>query len=160
MKKGKDIKAIFISSMGGHLSECLALDPLIQKYDSLIVTEKTKATEFVKDEYKNVEYLKYGTKKNPFKYFFLFIYNTFKSFKIFRKFKPDVVITTGTHTAVPMLYIAKMFRKKVIYIETYANVYSKTMAGKLSEPVADKVIVQWESMKDLYKDAEYFGGIF
>lgn len=155
-----NIKVIFISSMGGHLNELLHLDKLIKKYDSLVVTEKTKATEFVKDIYPNVEYLRYGTKKNFFKYIWVFLSNIVRSYKIFKKFKPDIIITTGTHTAVPMLYIAKLFGKKTIYIETYANIVTKTLAGRLSEPVVDKTVVQWKSMKKLYKNSEYFGGIF
>lgn len=156
----KNIKAIFISSMGGHLNELLQLESLIKKYDSMIVTEKTKATEFVKKIYPNTEYVKYGTKKNILKYIFVFFSNIFKSFSIIKKFNPDIIITTGTHTAVPMAYIAKLFDKKVIYIETYANIVTKTMAGRIIEPIADKVVVQWESMKKLYKKSEYFGGIF
>lgn len=156
----KDIKAIFISSMGGHLNELLHLAPLIKKYDSMIVTEKTKATEFVKKIYPNTEYVKYGTKKNLFKYIYIFFANICKSFSLIKKFNPDIIITTGTHTAVPMVYIAKLFGKKIIYIETYANIVTKTMAGRIIEPIADKVVVQWESMKKLYKNSEYFGGIF
>lgn len=159
-KQNKKHKIIFISSMGGHLSELLCLDSLILKYDSLIVTEKSLVTEFLKEKYKNVEYVKFGTRRNPFKYFFIILFNFFKSLNIFLKFKPDMIITTGTHTAIPMIYIAKLFGKKVIYIETYANITTKTLAGKIAEPIADKIIVQWEEMKPMYKKSVYLGGIF
>ena len=74
--------------------------------------------------------------------------------------RPDVVVTTGTHTAVPMCYIAKLFGKKVIFIETFANSKTKTMAGKMIYPIADVFIVQWEEMLKLYPKAIYGGWIY
>ena len=74
--------------------------------------------------------------------------------------RPDVVITTGTHTAVPMCFIAHFFKKKVIWIETFANSTTQTEAGKLVYPIADLFIVQWESMLELYPNAVMGGWIF
>ena len=153
-------KVIFISSTGGHLSELLQLMPLFEEYDSYLITEKTKSNISLKNKFDNVYYLAYGTKKNLFKYFFRFGFNIVRSFYLFIKIKPDVVITTGTHTAVPMCYIAKIFRKKVIYIETFANSKTKTLAGKIVYPIADTFIVQWESMLELYPKAVLGGWIY
>ena len=73
---------------------------------------------------------------------------------------PDIVITTGTHTAVPMCFIAKIFNKKVIYIETFASVTGGSLAGKIVYPIADEFIVQWKEMLEKYPNAKYLGGIF
>ena len=35
-----------------------------------------------------------------------------------------------------------------------------TLTGKLVHPVTDKFIVQWDSMEQVYKNSESFGGIF
>ena len=157
----KNKKILYISSTGGHLSELLQLKELFNKYNYHIVTEKTKSSEFLQNEYKEkASYLAYGTKKNPLTYFFIFFYNIIKSLIIFIKQKPDVIITTGTHTAVPMCYIAKIFRKKVIFIETFANRNTKTVAGRLVYPIADVFVVQWKEMLELYPKAEYWGWIY
>ena len=157
----KEKKILFISSTGGHLSELMQLKKLFSKFPYYIVTEKTKSNEYLAEDYKgNISYLKYGTKKNLFTYFFIYIFNIIKSLLIFIKQKPDVIVTTGTHTAVPMCYIAKIFRKKVIYIETFANRNSKTVAGRLVYPIADVFVVQWEEMKKVYPKAEYWGWIY
>lgn len=153
-------KLLFVSSAGGHLSELMQLKSLFKKYEFHIVTEKTESNKNLKDEYKEkISYLIYGTKKNLFTYFFIYIFNIFKSLIIFVKQKPDIIISTGTHTAVPMCYIAKIFGKKVIYIETFANRKSKTLAGRLVYPIADVFVVQWEEMLKLYPKAEYWGWI-
>ena len=152
-------KVMFISSMGGHLSELMKLD--FENYDYSIVTEKTDSNKDLKDQYINkVYYLTYGTRKTPIRYFFILIFNFFKSLYLFLKLKPEVVVTTGTHTAVAMCYIARIFRKKVIWIETFANRNTKTLAGRLVYPIANTFVVQWEEMKKLYPKAVYWGWIY
>jgi hypothetical protein len=152
-------KVLFISSTGGHLNELLQLKSLFSNYPYLLVTEKDKSTIALKEKY-NVKYLVYGTRKNLFTYFFKFIFNFFKSLIIFLKFKPDVIITTGAHTCVPMLFIAKIFKKKSIYIETMANRKTKTLTGKIVEKWVTHFVVQWEDMKELYIDSIYGGLIY
>lgn len=154
-------KVLFISSTGGHLNELLQLKSLFPKTDYLIVTEKTKSNASLIDEYPNrVRYLKYGTKHELFRYMFIFPFNILKSLWLFLKYRPEVIVSTGSHTAVPMCYIAHVFKKKVIYIETFANIYTKTVAGKMVYPIADYFVVQWESMLELYPNAIYGGWIF
>ena len=139
----------------------MQLKALFNKYNYYIVTEKTKSSKYLEDEYKNkVSYLVYGTKKNPFTYCFIFLFNIIKSFMIFLNQKPNVIVTTGTHTAVPMCYIAKLFGKKVIYIETFANRNTKTVAGRLVYPIANVFVVQWEEMLKIYPKAKYWGWIY
>ena len=109
---------------------------------------------------KKISFLIYGTKDHMLTYPFKLLINCFISLFQFIKFRPKYIITTGTHTAGPMCYIGKIFGSKIIYIETFANSQTKTVAGKLIYPIADLFIVQWESMLKLYPKAKYFGGVF
>lgn len=154
-------KVLFIASTGGHLSELMQLKPIFNKYNYSIITEKDKTTESLKKEYgKRINYLVYSTRKRSLSYIFKFPYNCIKSLVLFIKIRPSYVVTTGTHTAVPMCYIAKLFKKKIIFIETFANSETKTMSGKLVYPIADLFIVQWEGMLKLYPKAVLGGGIY
>ena len=157
-KDKKDV--LFIASTGGHLSELLQLKPLFKKYNSHLITEKTKSTISLKEKYKSVNYLVYGTKDYKFSYIFKFSYNIIKSLILYFRLRPEVIVTTGTHTAVPMCYIGKLFGSKIIFIETFANSKTKTLSGKLIYPIADTFVVQWESMLDLYPKAIYAGWIY
>ena len=76
------------------------------------------------------------------------------------KYRPDYIITTGVHTAGPMCCIGKILGSKIIYIETFANMVTKTVTGRMLYPISDKFIVQWESMKKLYPNADFGGWIF
>ena len=157
----KNKKVLFISSTGGHLSELMRLSPMFEKYEYFIITEKTKSNLSLKEKYpKKVGFLVYGTKRKFITYPFKLIFNCFKSLYYFIKFRPKVVVTTGTHTAGPMCCIAKLFRRKVVYIETLANSKTKTSTGRLLYHIADLFIVQWEDMLKLYPKAKYGGWIY
>ncbi len=154
-------KVMFISSMGGHLNELLMLDKLFNKYDYKIITEKNKSTKYLKNKYKKkASYLIYCTKKTFILYPFVLILNSFISLFYFIIYRPDFVVTTGTHTAGPMCCIAKLFRSKVVFIETLANSKTKTATGRLIYHIADLFIVQWEEMLELYPKATYGGWIY
>lgn len=155
----KKKKVMFISSTGGHLSELQMLD--FESYDFSVVTEKTESDKDLYKKYPSrVYYLAYGTRKTPVKYFFILLFNLFKSLFLYFKLHPEVIVTTGTHTAVFMCYIARIFGSKVIWIETFANKNTKTLAGRLVYPIANTFVVQWEEMKKLYPKAVYWGWIY
>ncbi len=154
-------KVLFISSTGGHLTEMMQLKSLFKKYNYYIITEKTKSNLYLKEEYEGkVSFLVYGTKDHLFTYIFKFLYNIIKTIFLYFKVSPDYIITTGTHTAGPMCYLGKIFGSKIIYVETFANIKTKTITGRLIYPIADYFIVQWESMLELYPEAKYGGWIF
>ena len=152
-------KVMYICSVGGHLTQMLQMKEIFNKHKYVLVTEKTDVTKEMKNEY-NTEYLIYGSRKYLLKYLIIFTLNIFKSFYLFIKYRPDVIISTGTHTAVPMCYIGWLFRKKIIYIESFAKNKTPTLTGKLVYPIATKFIVQWESMLKVFPKAEYWGGIY
>ena len=154
-------KVIFISSTGGHFSELMMLKPIFDNYDYHIITERNKSTIGLKNEYgKKLSYLVYGTKKHFLIYPFVLLINSFKSLFYYIKFRPKYIITTGTHTAGPMCCIGKIFGSKIIYIETFANIHSKSKSGSMIYKFADLFIVQWPSMLDLYPEAEYWGWLY
>ena len=157
----KKPRIIFISSTGGHLTELFQLRDLFIESDYHIITENTPTNKSLKEKYNNkINYLVYGTRKNLIVYIFKFIYNIIKSFILYVRIRPQYIITTGTHTAVPMCYIGHIFKSKIIYIETFANTNKPTETGKMIYKIADLFIVQWESMLEFYPNALYGGWIF
>ena len=154
-------KVIFISSTGGHLNELMQCKPIFNKYDYYIITEKDKVNMNLVEEYKEkIFFLPYGTRTKIFTYIFKYFFLCLKTVYLYFKIRPDAIVTTGTHTAAPMCIMGKIFKSKVIYIETYANRNTKTVTGKLIYPIADLFIVQWEEMLKLYPKAKYGGSIY
>lgn len=154
-------RILFIASTGGHLNELLQLKVLFKEYNSYLITEKDISTQGLQiDGIKKIRYLTYGTRSKILVYPFIFIYNCFKSLFYYFKIKPKVIITTGTHTAVPMCYIGKLFGSKIIFIETFANRNTKTLSGRMVYPISDLFIVQWKEMQQLYPKSVYGGAIY
>lgn len=156
MDKTYKKKVIFASSSGGHLEELLRLEPLFNKYDYLVVTEKTPTTEKMKNDY-NMSYMIYGSRKYLFKYIFVFLFNVLKSIYLILNFNPNTIVSTGAHTGGIVCFIGKIFRKKIIYIETLAKVKTLSMTGEKMYKIADKFYVQWEELIQKYPKAEYIG---
>ncbi len=139
----------------------MQLKKMFKDYDYHIITEKTKSNISMKNKYKDrINFLVYGTKDHMLTYPFKLIYNCFKSLFLYLRIHPDYIITTGAHTAGPMCLIGKIFGSKVIYIETFANINTKTITGRLLYPVADRFIVQWPSMTKIYRDSIDGGWIY
>jgi UDP-N-acetylglucosamine:LPS N-acetylglucosamine transferase len=155
------MKVLFIASTGGHLTELLQLAPMFEDYDYHVITEKTKSTLSLRERFPNkVSYLLFGTKDYMWTYPFKFIANCFKSMFLYCRIRPKYIVTTGTHTAVPICYFGKLFGSKIIFIETIANTKTKTLSGKMIYPIANLFIVQWESLLQEYPKAIYGGWVF
>ena len=155
MSKGK--KLCFAASSGGHFEQILMLRPLMEKYDSFLITEKTT----YKADVKGVKmYYLHQVNRREIWFPFEMIGNSFRSLFIYIKERPDVVITTGVLAMIPMCLLAKILGKKLIYIESFAKVTTPTETGKLMYKYADQFYVQWPQMKEVYPDAIYLGGIY
>lgn len=153
LAKKAGLKICLISSSGGHYEQLRMLKKLEDKYDIFWVTEATKYTS-------NSDYYLMQTGMKDIFWILKMTRNIFKSFNIWIKEKPDIVITTGTMIAIPMCFIAKLFGKKFIYIETFSRVYNGTRAGKFMYKFADLFIIQWKSLKEVYPNAIYGGSIY
>jgi len=76
---------------------------------------------------------------------------------ILLKSNPGAIISTGTSPAIPFSYLGKAIRKKIIFIETWCRVSSRSGSGRLVYPIADLFFVQWTQMRTLYSRAIYAG---
>lgn len=150
-------KLCFAASSGGHFEQISMLKPLMEKYDSVVVTEETVYKAVIKGQ--KMYYMHQVNRKEKLMPLWMIV-NSFKSLWIFIVEKPDVVITTGVLAMIPLCLLAKIFHKKFIYIESFAKVTSPTKTGKLLYKYADQFYVQWESMKQFYPNAIYLGGIY
>ncbi len=88
------------------------------------------------------------------------IINTGLAWKVLRKERPDLIISSGAAVAVPFFYLGKLLGAKLIYIEVFDRIDKPTLTGKIVYPIVDKMIVEWEEMKKVYPKAINFGGIF
>ena len=154
-------KVMFISSTGGHLTQLLQLKELFKEYEYVLITEKTDVTKSMKSKY-NMSFFPYGSRNQKLLYPFILLINCFMSLFYLIKYNPEVVVTTGANTAAAMCCLGKIFRKKVIYIESFAKNNSPTVTGKMIYKLHayTTFVVQWENMLKYYPKAECWGWIY
>ncbi len=157
MKKEKTMKICFAASTGGHFEQLMMLKPLMEKYDSFILTEETRFRADDKD--RKIYYLKQVNRKE-ISMIWDMLYNVFYSLKILLVEKPDMVVCTGVLAMVPMCLLAKLTGKKLLYIESFAKITSPTKTGKFLYRFADQFYVQWQPMLKFFPKAKYMGGIY
>jgi UDP-N-acetylglucosamine:LPS N-acetylglucosamine transferase len=155
-KPRKKTRLCFICSSGGHLAELLPVGRRLGKgREHFWITFKNPMTEntLKDDRY----YMVHDPIRNPL----IFLKLIFHSFFLFMKERPDVVITTGAGMAVPFSIIAKLFGKKLVFIESFCRTESPSLSGKALYTFADKFYVQWENnLKEYGKKAEFFGSVY
>ncbi len=149
------MKVCLVGSSGGHLTHLYMLKPFWREHERFWVTfDKEDAHETLTNETMYPCY--FPTNHNIPN----LIRNTFLAWRVLRKEKPDLIISSGAAVAVPFFYLGKLFGAKTIYIEVFDRIDSNTLSGKLVYPVTDKFIVQWEEMLEVYPKAVNFGSIF
>ena len=149
------MKVCLVGSSGGHLTHLYMLKPFWRNCDRFWVTfDKDDARSMLKDEKMYPCY--YPTNRS----LKALCINTKLAWKILRKERPDVIISSGAAAAVPFFWLGKMMGCKTVYIEVFDRIDASTVTGRLVRPVTDKFIVQWDEMLDVYEGAVNLGSIF
>lgn len=146
-KKAKNTAEIcVICSSGGHLTEALlAMQTVTRPF--YVVTAKQS---YIANRLGPIPY---HFIVNPHTSLIAYLINFLQSTYLFLKKRPKVIVTTGAGIAVPMCLIAKLFRRKIIFIESAARVTTYSKTGKLLYKYADTFIVQWEPLQKLLPNA-------
>ncbi|TPG58944.1 PssD/Cps14F family polysaccharide biosynthesis glycosyltransferase [Hymenobacter nivis] len=87
----------------------------------------------------------------------LLLINFVQSLAVYAKEKPDLIISTGADVTLSIMLITKLFGKKVVFIESGANVTQPSLTGRLIYRFADLFIIQWQELKTHYPRAIYGG---
>lgn len=150
-----------ICSDGGHLAQILELRDFFLRYNYLIVTEKSEATIGLREKY-NVKFLRHRPTGNNrgIRFWWSLLVNLCLSAKFLLIHRPKIIITTGSHTAVPMCLLGKIFLVKIVWILSFARITSKAKSASLIYPIADKFIVQWPQVQKMYPKSIFLGGIY
>ena len=160
---------VFACNQGGHFSQMMALNKLFEKYDSVLVTDNERANKQMPplSSIKDIIIIEGETKtrkdqdKNASGSRWSYLGAYFKMFlacnRIWKRIRPKVIVSTGSNIAIPLFIIGKIHGSKIIFIETRAKVYARSMTGILARPLANIIFVQWPEMLNLYPKAIYCG---
>lgn len=79
------------------------------------------------------------------------------------KLNPDVFLSNGPGTAIPLAYSSFIMKflglgnTTIVYVESLARVKSLSLTGKLILPIANRILVQWPELAKRYPRCEYKG---
>ena len=126
------------------------------------VDEKTEKLKLLNNVDKKIDYFITQVNRKEKLFLIKMIVNLIKSIYIYIKEQPDVIISLGVLSTIPMMYLGHFFNKRLIYIESFAKISSPTKTGELvyKKKLADRFYVQWEPMLKVYPKAIYKGGIY
>lgn len=151
----RDLKMCLVGSSGGHLTHLYMLKPIWEKNDRFWVTfDKEDAKSLLENEIMYPCY--FPTNRNLIN----LIRNTAVAWRVLRKERPDLIISSGAAIAVPFFYLGKLFGAKLVYIEVFDRIDKPTLTGRLVYPITDRFIVQWEEQRKVYKKGINLGSIF
>lgn len=156
---------MFACNQGGHFSQMMALSELFERYDSVLVTDNVRATKETPALNKIGQIIHIKTQRDKVKagkshrlfYINVYVENFIKYWKAWKQIRPKVIISTGSNIAVPLFWVGKLHGSKLIFIETRAKVYARSLTGILVRNIADIIYVQWPEMLKLYPEAKYCG---
>lgn len=156
MREERQKRICFAASSGGHLEQLLALRPLMERYDSFIVTEETGYDGVLPVR----AYLVRQVNREERGFLPKMASVAARSVRIALRERPDVVVCTGVLATIPVCLACKALGAKLVYIESFAKTDSPTVSGRFLHRFADRFYVQWESMLSVYPGARCVGGVY
>ena len=91
------------------------------------------------------------------------LYSFIPSFWVIFKTTPDLIISNGPGTALPICYCAYIYKLltlkkiKIVFVESFCRTSSISLAGNLIYPITDEFYVQWELLVLKYPKVKYIG---
>lgn len=147
------MKICLVCSPGGHLTQIRRLKKFYRKYDYFFVTFFSKPIEELAKQERF--YFVKDPGRNPYR----FLVNIFQSLKVFLKERPDAIISTGAGVAIAMCWWARLFGRRVIFIEDWCVVENPSFSGKMVYPIASLFIIQWQQLQKYYPKARFKGAL-
>ena len=145
-------RVLLVGSNGGHLAQMITLRYWWADHDRAFVTfEGEDSTTLLEDER---TYWAYSptTRNIP-----NLIRNLGLAWRVLRRERPDVIVSTGAGVAVPFFFLGKLFGCRTVFVEVYDRVGSATLTGRLTRPVTDLLLLQWEEQRQVYGRGEVVG---
>jgi len=148
------MKICLVCSSGGHLQELLRLQSAWQGIEHFWVSFPGVDSDFLLAAEKMIAAY-HPTNRNLFNLF----RNAIVAWKVLRREKPDLIISTGAGVAIPFFYLARLFGIQTVYIESLTRIHGLSLTGKLLYPIASHFYVQWPSLAKRLKKATYGGQV-
>lgn len=150
MPETNQLKICIVSSCGGHLTEVRCLLPAYQVYEHFyVLNDKAILPEDMRGRTYFIAHSERDWK------FFL---NLWEAWRILRKERPRVILSTGAGPVVPFAIVGRLFfRTRVIFVETITRIDKPSLTARIMYRLAHEFFYQWESQRQYFPGARYGG---
>ena len=143
------VKICLACSHGGHLTEMLELEEAFEGHDTFYLCYDAGTSRRLPNRY-----LVPNMARSPVE----LVKNLFRVTRIFWRERPSLVVSTGAEIALPVMFVAKLFRAATLYIECGAQVSHPSFTGRVMYWLADDFFVQWPELLHAYGPRAKFKG--
>lgn len=154
------LKICLAASGGGHVRQLLDLAPVWSAHDYFFITEDTALGASLADKHKVyfVPHVAVGQARlgAPIKMVTGAIRSIFRSAKIIRRERPDVVISTGAGAVFFAVAWARLFGARTVVIESFARFDRPSIFSRVAAPWAHHLVVQSKALASFYPQAKVF----
>jgi hypothetical protein len=151
--EGAPCDVLLCASSGGHLLEMLLLRDAWAGYERVWAVGGVREVQPLLAGERVVFGYGPGTRNVR-----AFVRNFVIGWRIMRRLRPKVVITTGAAVAVAVSWAARLRGARIVYIETLTRLHKPSLTYRFVAPIADRVYVQWPELARLWR-ARYAGNI-
>ena len=148
------MKVCLVCSSGGHLLELNRLASAWAGLDRFWVCFPGVDTDcLLRDE--RIIYAHHPTNRNVWNLF----RNTIVAWRVLRRERPDVIVSTGAGVAIPFFYLGRMMGIPTVFVESLTRIHAISLTGRLVYPVSSRFLVQWPELARKLTRGEFGGRV-
>ncbi len=137
---GPALRVGIVSSCGGHLTEVRALRPAYAGYPHFYVLNDRAL--LPPDMVGRTYFITHSERD------WRFLVNLVEAYRILRRERPHVLLSTGAGPIVPFALVGKLlFGTKVVFVETLARLEAPSLTGRLMYRLADHFFYPWSALE-------------
>ncbi|MBW2370104.1 MAG: hypothetical protein JRH15_19715 [Deltaproteobacteria bacterium] len=144
------MKLLVVLGEGGHTAELLNLiDLLGNRYDYHYIISQEDNLSAARIRHPGHIYRlprPRGKNTGALSSFLITLSCSIKAFGILQRLRPKAILSTGPAIVVPAALVGKLFKTKIIFIETGSRIMTLSMTGRIMYHIADLFFVQWPQL--------------
>lgn len=143
------MKICIVSSCGGHLTEVRVLKPVYQRYNHFYVLNDRLS--LPSDMEGKTYFIRHSERD------LLFFVNLWEAWRILRKERPHVILSTGAGPVVPFALVGLLSRIPTVFIEISTQVTQPSLSGRIMYYLAARFFYQWKPLQRYFPKGTYGG---
>lgn len=144
------MKICVVSSCGGHLTEVRQLLPAYAQYEYFYVLNHH--IHLPEDMQGKTTFIRHSERD------WLFFVNLWEAWRILRRERPDVILSTGAGPVVPFAMVARLFfPARIVFVETITRISQPSLTGRIMYRLAHVFYYQWPALQGFFPKGKLGG---